>query len=465
MLFVFIFKAIDLPPQPAGDGHRITISDGETVLQLDDIAFGDVYLCAGQSNMEMTVPAVFNAAAEIEDSINYPNLRLLSVARKTADTPQVDAPLRADYAWGRSGPHQINGTDAFNFFSATCYFFGRELYTSLDGKIPIGLVSSTWGGQRVEAFSSKDAISDTSCGGIHPGLDPNTRPPIKFDVANTQLWNGMIHPLVPMRFLGVIWYQGEANDDDPVSYACRFPAMISDWRQKFDLPDLSFFYVQLAGYAPGKTWPYLRAAQDAALQLPRVGLAAAIDLADPDSPNGAIHPRRKQEVGRRLSLTARAIQYEERGDLIHTGPILSGVHLSVSTEGSHRRTATLSFVPGTADRLHLQGTAACTTCCSEAPFEIMNASGNWTRVAEARVREDVEEIVIVAGSIQPIWGIRYVWEPKPECALYNGHCGADCHSALPAAPFEWCAYPSGKGTWTGESCKMGQAYSSRKSSE
>ena len=86
------FKAIDLPPQPAGDGHRITISDGETVLQLDDIAFGDVYLCAGQSNMEMTVPAVFNAAAEIEDSINYPNLRLLSVARKTADTPQDDAP-------------------------------------------------------------------------------------------------------------------------------------------------------------------------------------------------------------------------------------------------------------------------------------------------------------------------------------------------------------------------------------
>ena len=242
-------------------------------------------------------------------------------------------------------------------------------------------------------------------------------------------------------------YQGEANAGDPVSYACRFPSMISDWRKKFNLPDLSFFYVQLAGYPDGKRWAYLRASQSAALRLPKVGFATAIDLADPVSPRGSIHPRRKQEVGRRLSLSARVIQYKERSGLVNLGPTLTGVQLG-SGESSITR---LSFVPGTADGLHLHGSAACNICCTELPFEVMDSLGNWTRVDAAQVRN---EEVFLTTNIKQIFGIRYAWEPMPQCILYSGVGGADDHSGLAAAPFEWCPYPSGKGAWTGDVCEV-----------
>jgi len=135
--------------------------------------------------------------------------------------------------------------------------------------------------------------------------------------AASQLWNAMIHPFIKMRFLGATWYQGEANAGNPTSYACRFPAMIADWRKKFMLPDLSFFFVQLAAYRAD--YSLIRNAQMAALKLPKVGYAVAIDIGDPTSPFGDIHPRRKQEVGRRLALSCLNIQYGMKN--VHTGPI------------------------------------------------------------------------------------------------------------------------------------------------
>ena len=135
-----------------------------------------------------------------------------------------------------------------------CYFFGRSLYIEKGGKIPIGLVGSDWGGQRVEAFSSPDALNDKTCGGTQPYDDANAyngsrdggagmapryglsaggeapwRRPAA-GVADMQLWYAMIHPLINMRFKGAAWYQGEANDGQYASYCCRFPAMIADWR-------------------------------------------------------------------------------------------------------------------------------------------------------------------------------------------------------------------------------------------
>ena len=101
---------------------------------------------------------------------------------------------------------------------------------------------------------------------------------------------------------------GEANAGDPSSYACRFPAMIADWRMKFKLPELSFLFVQLAAELCCGDYSIIRQAQLAALKLPRTGFATAIDLGDPTGPFGDIHPRRKQEVGRRLSLVMLDVQ-------------------------------------------------------------------------------------------------------------------------------------------------------------
>lgn len=247
----------------------------------------------------MAVRGTFNASEEIKDSISYPDLRLATVQLVTSDTPEDDVPHKGDYTWGRSSAETVGGKDDFDVFSATCYYFGRELYKSMDGKVPIGLLVSCWGGQRVEAFSSPEALNDKRCGGTRPYFSEELEHQLEgslleshrdrveefqgnlFDgdgPKDTQLWNAMIHPLLPMRFTGALWYQGEANAGDPASYACRFPAMITDWRRRFELPQLTFLYVELAGYHPGETWPEMRAAQGAARQLPKVGYATAIDL-------------------------------------------------------------------------------------------------------------------------------------------------------------------------------------------
>ena len=300
---------IDLPPQPASASEDILLTDGTTTITLEDIAFGDVYLCSGQSNMEFSVNTAFNASHEIADSVNYPSLRLATVKNDVADAPKPDAASKANYTWARSGPAAfvpVDGT-GFSWFSATCYFFGRDLYKALGGRVPIGLLASDWGGQRVECFSSAEALADSTCGGTQPGAAgrdrdglahsfpsppaPHAAPPAtlpaaaelsapqpsnqpaaaalpqhstedKHSTVDTlaehyyraadepnpgpmQLWNAMISPLKRMRFTGAVWYQGEANAGDPTGYACRFPAMIADWRMQFELPHLSFFYVQV----------------------------------------------------------------------------------------------------------------------------------------------------------------------------------------------------------------------------
>lgn len=459
---------IDLPPQPASDGHSIEITDGIKSILLEDIVFGDVFLCSGQSNMEMTIGAVYDSKKEVADAINYPNIRLATVAKATSDIPMEDASSPTYYTWARSSPQAVTGNASDDkwdaVFSATCYFFGRELYQSMNGSVPIGLVVSSWGGQKVETFSSPDALADTTCGGTIPAggnllnewhfpyhnddthlYNINVSEQVNF----TQLWNAMIHPLIPMRFAAALWYQGEANSQNPTSYACRFPAMITDWRVKFNLPDLEFVFVQLAAFPPGSTWPWVRAAQGAALQLPGVGMATTIDLGETaDAPHGAIHPRRKQEVGRRLALVMRAIHYRDYDAQYHsTGPIFVGVGITSSPTHSSIR---LSFQSGTANLLHFAGAATCTKCCEEPPFLILERTGVWSRVAKMQVR-NIDEILLFTTAPQ-VLGIRYAWEPQPQCLLYNGVGGPDDHSGLPAAPWEWCAYPSGHPKWTNSSC-------------
>jgi len=291
---------------------------------------------------------------------------------------------------------------------------------------------------------------------------------------STQLWNAMIHPLRHMRLAGALWYQGEANAGDPPSYACRFPAMIADWRIKFQLPNLPFLYVELAGYQPGDTWPWLRAAQASALTLPGVGQATAIDLCDLP---GEIHPHRKQEVGRRLSMTMRAIHYEDETvieDSSYLGPVWDGIQFARYHNDDDTNTTmtiiTLSLEDGTAHGLYFGGSAMCSQCCNEPPFQILDASGNWNRVDGMSIKSKDRFLrrgvwhpqemevgssssssstlprvdVIVHGNLT-IYGLRYAWEPRPECFLYNG-------GKVPAEPLEWCAYPTGQPHWTNHSC-------------
>ena len=439
---------VELPPQKAGAGHVIDIiSEADPAIRLEDVAFGDVYLCSGQSNMEMSVGAVFNSSQEIADSINYPNLRLFTAARAVSDSPEMDLQSKASYSWARSGPAAMDASGSFSWYSATCYFYGRDLYRRLDGAIPIGLVTSSWGGQKVEAFSSPDALADVTCGGTrapepensyyHPSNVVNGEEEETDGPQATQLWNAMIHPFIPMRVAGVVWYQGEANYNDPSSYSCRFPAMIADWRVKLNLPNLTFLYVQLAAFER-LDYTGIRAAQDAALQLPRVGRATASDLGDPTSPIGPVHPRCKQEIGQRLSLVGHAMHYPQSG-LVWEGPVLKSVRLPTSaSQYATTYVAVLEFRPGTEHGLRFNGTAACQDCCSDPPFQVLDRSGTWRTALQFAV---VSHRKVVLEARAPILGIRYDWQAYPQCALYNS-------DLLPAAPFEWCVHWSGHAAWT-----------------
>jgi hypothetical protein len=197
--------------------------------------------------------------------------------------------------------------------------------------------------------------------------------------------------------------------------------MISDWRKKMDL-SLPFYFVQLAAYS--QDYAEIREAQMVALNLPDVGYAVAIDLGDPKSPTGSIHPRRKQEVGRRLSLSVLGNQYGK--DVVTTGPIIQRAFAFSDN------TILVQYVPGTAEGLHASGTAACGDCCRISPFEVMDAAnGKWSRtdftIQGAHVELEVDDIKAVA--------VRYNWEGYPQCAVYNGQGGPDNHAGIAATPF------------------------------
>ena len=230
--------AVAMDPQTASSGMTLTVStkSGRTQV-LNNIAFGDVVLCSGQSNMGFSANLEFNASAEIADSVNYPGLRFWTSAQVGGSTPQTDLKniqmvstdpalvgVYASSAWAVSKPAAFvpppaAGTRAvFTWPSAMCYFYGRNIYKGLGGKVPIGLVAADWGGQPIEPFMSADALADKTCGGTKPATAAtaaavaSTASTHEVGAAasarsggSSTIWNGMIAPLAKMRFSSIIW--------------------------------------------------------------------------------------------------------------------------------------------------------------------------------------------------------------------------------------------------------------------
>lgn len=496
---------VHMDAQKASSGWTVTVTSGKPPAArtrvLKNVAFGDVYLCSGQSNMGVRVTDAFNATAEVADSANYPDLRMWTAALVIAESPQTDIPSMqskmpasdalgpfANSSWGAAAPAAFPGigvpgnampNGGYGYFSATCYFFGRDVYKHLGGKVPVGLMASDWGGQPIEPFMSPDALDDKTCGGTRNATATATaiatttaaavrveaeghtqgghhqqdytsyqEAPLRWPHVNVNgtagdgaregsgasvLWWGMTQPLSQMRMTGAVWYQGETNFANPGGYACSFPAMISDWRRKFQLPDMSFFFVQLAPSTQLGDFVKLRNAQMVALQLPNVGYAVAIDIGDISSPMGSIHPRRKQEVGRRLALEAQRIQYGDT-KVVSTGPVLASV-----TAGPKGDTLVVSYAAGTAGGLHAAPTADCgntgsKACCNESPFEVLTPNKqNWLR-AKYTLNGEKATLETPDGFADPPQ-VRYAWEQWPQCSLYNGKGGCDDHTGIAATPF------------------------------
>jgi len=311
-------------------------------LKISDVLVGDVWVCGGQSNMQFTTGMALNGTASIAAAAQYPHVRLFTAGQGTTSSTPLDQLQTIEQPWTVASPASVGGPD-WLVFSAVCWLFGQQLYDRVG--VPIGLVSSNWGGTVVEAWSPPDALGECRSAQM-PICGANPTPP-ELSLANkfhqrpdaigpnpnsdSALWNAMIAPFLLMRITGVIWYQGESNVFDSTCYECAFPAMIRAWRRAWAPDDpypsgaFPFLFVQLAAYISGDpdirvSLPGVRRSQEMAQwTVENTGMASAIDLGDLNSPYDNIHPRNKTEVARRLVLQARRLVYGE-ADVVADGP-------------------------------------------------------------------------------------------------------------------------------------------------
>lgn len=397
-----------LKKMKAGGPYDMVLS-GNNRIELKNILIGDVWICSGQSNMQWSVKQAMNPEEEIKNA-NYPKIRLFNVKRTTSNLPLEDVSGQ----WEECSPASIPG------FSAVGYFFGREIHKS-EG-IPIGLINSSWGGTVVETWISTEGLrGEETFGPRAEGVKnlaaedvakPNSHP--------TLLYNAMIHPLLNFPIKGAIWYQGESNAGRAYQYRDLFPRMITDWRNKWNQGDFPFLFVQLANFRKPlddpkpSDWAELREAQDMALELKNTGMASAIDIGVADD----IHPRNKQEVGRRLALSARRMAYGE--NIIASGPRFK----SMKIKGDE---VYIKF-SSTGDGLNIKDGA---TALGEFQIAEKDQQFQW---AEAEIINKNTVKVHAAGLELPV-AVRFGWQDNPsKLSLYNSE-------GLPANPFRTDQWP------------------------
>ncbi|WP_442507466.1 sialate O-acetylesterase [Novipirellula sp. SH528] len=306
----------------AGGPHEIQVQCVDATITLTNVLIGEVWICSGQSNMQWKLRGF--GAEQFKDDVanaNFPNIRFCDVPQVIALEEQQDVRTK----WSVCNP-----SSAYNF-SAVAYFFGSRLHQELN--VPIGLVSTNWGGSSAEAWTSQATLREQfpefneplvsyraiidEQGALHSRSQKlpkgmNQRLP-------SVLYNSMIKPLTPYAIRGVIWYQGESNVEHPLQYRKLFPAMIRDWRDQWGIGDFPFYFVQIAPFSY-KTSPYpaalLREAQSMTLSVPNTGMAVTMDIGNETN----IHPKPKKPVGERLARLALRRTYG-KSDLVDSGPV------------------------------------------------------------------------------------------------------------------------------------------------
>src|SRR5271157_2633491 len=430
---------VQLGPLAKGGPLEMTVT-GKNTVTLHNVLVGEVWVCSGQSNMEMAVwnhnvfGGVNNAEKEVAAS-NYPLMRLFIVKKAVAGKPQSDV----EGQWVVASPATVGS------FSAVGYFFGRNLFQTM--KFPVGLIDSSWGGTEAEAWTS-DAAMDAdpdlkvaadswrqriadfpavledykhklgewekaaeeaeANGKVAPSVPDAPRDPRSHPWRAAGLWNAMMAPLTPYAIAGAIWYQGESNAEFAYQYRKVFATMIQQWRSSWGEGDFPFLFVQLASFSPGAkspdAWPTLRESQDKTLALPKTGMAVAIDIGD----SYDIHPKNKQEVGRRLALAAEGIAYGRK--IEYMGPTFKSLR-------ADKGTLRLQFT-------HVAGGLA-VHGQSLTGFEI---AGQDQQFFPAEAKIEGNEVVLSSSRVAKPVAARYAWANDPKCNLYN-------KVGLPAPPF------------------------------
>ena len=383
-----------LPTPTAGGPYTVTIK-GHEEITFSNVMIGEVWIASGQSNMQWTPNMGLDNAEEEIKNANYANIRFFQVPQRKSSTPQDDTP----------GEWVSCSSETMQNFSSVAYFFGRKLHKNLS--VPVGLISSNWGGTPVEVWIPEELIN---------GDDELKISAKKLEEREWwphlpgELYNGMIHALVKFNIAGAIWYQGESNRANEVSYYKSFPLLIKSWRNLWK-KDFSFYFAQIAPYDYEKDKKDIKAAvvRDAQLQtmlsVPNTGMAVTNDIGNLKD----IHPTNKQEVGRRLALWALAKTYGVK-DVVYSGPVYKSMEIK-------RKKIILSF-DYVQDGLKMEGKAL-------KEFQI---AGSDKHFVDARARIKGNTVEVYSKEVKEPVAVRFAFYDKALPNLFNS-------AGLPASAF------------------------------
>ena len=412
---------------------------GTNTITVNDVLIGEVWLGSGQSNMAMSVSRAKDFEQE-KAKARLPQVRMFTVGGTFAGEPAKDC----------TGSWVVCSPETVGAFSATAFFFGREVHQSL--KVPVGLINSSVGGTPIDAWISPEAqrasaelkplfaalqkddnvadiaaqkaayeqqlaawpeaVKKARAEGKPVPRKPQDPVALRAKKNNIGgLFNGKIAALIPFGLRGVLWYQGEANSNFPKApfYQHHLPLLVQDWRARWG-EELPFAWVQLPNFTkPDDGWCLVREAMFKTLKLPKTGMAITLDIGDPKN----IHPTNKQEVGRRLALWALGTVYGRDNET--SGPLF------VKSE-VHDHEVVLSFS-------HAKGLTAKGGELKE--FIIAGEDKTW-QPAKARIED--EKVVVSSDAVAKPVAVRYAWKDNPEATLYNG-------AGLPASQFRTDDWP------------------------
>jgi sialate O-acetylesterase len=430
------------PLEACADPRSLCVSTiNHPPLTISDVLVGEVWLGSGQSNMAMTV----NRAKDFEKekaAASLPLIRMFKEESKAAATAQSDG----------SGKWTVCSAETVGGYSATLYFFGREVQREL--KVPVGLINSSVGGTPIESWiageaqanapelknfvagqaRAKGSVDEAKLKADHEqalarwktlsakakkeGKAAPRKPKDPVELLKRKgnvggLFNGKIAPLIPYALRGAVWYQGEANSHPGKGpfYQYHLPLLVSDWRARWG-EEFPFAWVQLPNFSrEGDGWSLVREAMLKTLRLPKAGMAITVDIGDP----GNIHPANKQEVGRRLSLWALGTVYGRKVPAIF-GPLPAGQEI----RGNEIAVAFTHTEGGlVAKDGEVKG------------FAVAGADKQW-KPAQAKIAGD--KVIVSSAEVTKPVAVRYAWAANPVCNLYNG-------AGLPASPFRTDDWP------------------------
>ena len=370
-------------------------SSGSSVT-VKNILVGEVWICSGQSNMHWTfapMHGVLNNESELA-AANYNEIRMFTVEKKGAAEPAED--VKGE--WLTISPENLLA-GAQNGASAVAYFFGRDLYLQLH--VPIGLINSSLGGASAEQWTSREALEAVD----------ELKSLTSKEKSGSTLYNSMIAPLTQYPIRGAIWYQGEANRKRAFQYRTLFPVMIASWRSAWGQGVFPFGFVQLAPYRYKGENPenYAELCEAQLLTLKSVantGMVVTMDIGDVND----IHPRNKQEVGRRLSLWALAKVYG-RKEIVFSGPIYKSMKIR-----------------GDKIQLYFDHKGSGLTSSDGKPLTEFAIAGYDQKFMPARAEIKGKKVFVSHEDIVNPVAVRYAWRDDAQPNLSN-------KEGLPASPF------------------------------